>query len=101
MMAIEPMPQARDRRHTLPLSCAPRGLSRTEAAAYVGIGATLFDRMVVDGRMPKPKKIDGRKVWDIRKLDAAFDKLPDVDGTVDEGAEERDPDDGDRWEPTL
>ena len=26
--------------------------------------------------MPTPKRIDGRKVWDIRDLDVAFDALP-------------------------
>ena len=26
--------------------------------------------------MPAPVKIDGRKVWDIRSLDFAFDALP-------------------------
>jgi exosome complex RNA-binding protein Rrp42 (RNase PH superfamily) len=46
---------------------------------YVGIGATKFDAMVVDGRMPKPKRIDGRKLWDVRRLDVAFDALPDED----------------------
>jgi predicted DNA-binding transcriptional regulator AlpA len=54
-----------------------RGLSREEAAMYVGVGTTKFDAMVDDGRMPKPKRVDGRKVWDVRKLDMAFDALPD------------------------
>jgi predicted DNA-binding transcriptional regulator AlpA len=57
-----------------------RGLSREEAAMYVGIGATKFDELVNAGRMPKPKKIDSRKVWDVRKLDVAFEALPDEDG---------------------
>src|SRR5215475_14227879 len=43
---------------------APRGLSREEAARYVGVGTTKFDELVKDGRMPKPKRIDGRVVWD-------------------------------------
>jgi putative DNA primase/helicase len=53
-----------------------RGLSRDEAAMYVGISVGLFDRMLTDGRMPPPRRIDGRKVWDIRSLDVAFDRLP-------------------------
>lgn len=57
-----------------------RGLSREEAAMYVCVGVTKFDEMVNDGRMPKAKRIDGRKVWDVRKLDMAFDALPDDDG---------------------
>jgi excisionase family DNA binding protein len=53
-----------------------RGLSRVEAAMYLGIGTTKFDKMIADGRMPKPRRIDGRKIWDIRALDVAFDALP-------------------------
>ena len=53
-----------------------RGLSREEAAMYIGISPTKFDALVGDGRMPGPKRIDGRKVWDVRALDAAFDHLP-------------------------
>lgn len=52
-----------------------RGLSRDEAAMYVGISAAKFDELVGDGRMPTPVKIDTRKVWDIRSLDLAFDAL--------------------------
>jgi hypothetical protein len=54
-----------------------RGLSRIEAAIYVGIGLTKFDELVGDGRMPRPRLIDARKVWDIRDLDYAFDDLPE------------------------
>lgn len=53
-----------------------RGLSRVEAADYIGVGETKFDEMVRDGRMPKPKRIDGRKVWDVRALDTSFEALP-------------------------
>jgi predicted DNA-binding transcriptional regulator AlpA len=56
---------------------APRGLSRTQAAAYIGVSPSLFDQMVADGRMPKPKRINARTVWDRRKLDEAFDMLDD------------------------
>lgn len=53
-----------------------RGLNHIEAARYVGIGTTKFDEMVKDGRMPQPRLIDARVVWDIHELDAAFDNLP-------------------------
>jgi len=53
-----------------------RGLSRDEAAMYIGVSGGKFDGMVADGRMPEPLKIDGRKVWDIRALDLAFEALP-------------------------
>jgi excisionase family DNA binding protein len=61
----------------LPPSLASRGLSRLQAAEYVGVGVTKFDEMVADGRMPWPKRIDGRKVWDRIKLDEAFAALDD------------------------
>jgi predicted DNA-binding transcriptional regulator AlpA len=54
----------------------PRGLSRCEAARYVGVSPSLFDQMVADSRMPPPKRINARTVWDIRQLDAAFEALP-------------------------
>jgi predicted DNA-binding transcriptional regulator AlpA len=53
-----------------------RGLSRDEAAMYIGISPSKFDELVADGRMPGPVKIDSRKLWDIRCLDLAFDELP-------------------------
>jgi hypothetical protein len=42
---------------------------------YVGVSPTKFDQMVLDGRMPVAVQIDGRKIWDLRKLDLAFDSL--------------------------
>ena len=66
----------------LPPMLAPRGLSREASAAYVGISPTKFDEMVVDGRMPKPKRVDGRRVWDRLRLDAAFDALPEEPSTM-------------------
>ena len=54
----------------------PRGLSRTEAAAYVGISPSTFDGLVKDGRMPQPKRINSRTIWDRRQVDRAFDALP-------------------------
>ena len=66
-------------RSPLERSVEPRGLHREIAARYVGIGVTKFDEMVSDGRMPAPRRIDGRKVWDRHALDEAFDALP-IDG---------------------
>lgn len=37
---------------TLPF--VPRGLNREQAAAYVGIGSTMFDELVGEGVMPEP-----------------------------------------------
>jgi len=68
----------------LPVSLPPRGLSRVQAAEYIGVGVTKFDEMVMDGRMPKPKRIDGRTVWDRIKLDEAFAALDDAAGPKNE-----------------
>ena len=77
-----------------------RGLRREEAARYIGVSTGLFDAMVKDGRMPKPKRLRmdpasvtrGCVVWDIRKLDLAFDALmfdaeEDVDNPFDDETE--------------
>ena len=52
-----------------------RGLNRNEAADYIGISTTKFGQLVQEKRMPKPKQIDGRYVWDVYALDSAFDAL--------------------------
>lgn len=61
-------------------SYAPRGLSRYEAARYIGVGVTLFEEMVRDGRMPKPKRANSRNLWDRVLLDIAFTELPSDEG---------------------
>lgn len=74
------MSELSQRRSILPPSLAPRGLSRVEAAAYIGVSPSLFDDLVADGRMPKPKLLNARHVWDRVRLDAAFEDLPDKEG---------------------
>jgi predicted DNA-binding transcriptional regulator AlpA len=54
----------------------PRGPHRESAARYIGISPSKFDELVKDGRMPKPREIDRRKVWDRLAVDAAFEDLP-------------------------
>jgi predicted DNA-binding transcriptional regulator AlpA len=57
-----------------------RGLRREEAALYVGVSGSKFDEMVRDGRMPKPARVDGCVIWDVRKLDVACDEIFGDDG---------------------
>ena len=52
-----------------------RGLSRSEAATYIGVGITKFDQLVQAKEMPQPKKFGGRSVWDMNALDRAFDDI--------------------------
>lgn len=56
-----------------------RGLNRVEAARYVGISAPTFDKLVREGNMPQPFRIGSRTIYDLRKLDAAFDVLSGVE----------------------
>jgi hypothetical protein len=52
-----------------------RGLSRLEAARFVGVTPAKFDELVTDGRMPPPTQIDDEEVFDLIQLDLAFDRL--------------------------
>jgi hypothetical protein len=61
-----------------------RGLSRLEAAMYLGISPSKFDGLRNDGRVGPAKLIDGRKVWDIYLLDEFFDALPTEDNETAE-----------------
>lgn len=71
----------RTQAHPLPPSLPPLGLNRVEAAAYIGVSPSLFDRMVLEGRMPKPKRYGARTIWDRRQLTLAFAALPSEDTT--------------------
>ena len=66
------------RENILPTSLPPRGLSRVQSAAYIGVSTTLFDELVKDGRMPQPIRLNSRLVWDRLQLDDAFAALSDV-----------------------
>jgi hypothetical protein len=52
-----------------------RGLSREEAACYVGVSTDRFDKEVAEGVMPRPAHRGRRVVWDRLQLDHAFDRL--------------------------
>lgn len=56
-------------------SCHARGMSRDEAAKYIGANVVLLDQLVEQGRMPRPLRLGGQLIWDRAKLDAAFTLL--------------------------
>ena len=56
------------------------GLPEPEAAASVGISLSKFRELVRDGRMPKPRRIDGRIVFDVDELREAFKSIPHEGG---------------------
>lgn len=60
-----------------PISYPPRGLSKVEACRYLGIGSTLFDQLIAEGKLPKPKRIASRVIWDRIALDVAFNDMPE------------------------
>ena len=53
-----------------------RGLSRVEAATYLGISPSKFDELRKSGRIGPVKILDGRKLYAIEMLDEFFDALP-------------------------
>jgi hypothetical protein len=53
----------------------PRGLSRSLAARYIGFSLPAWDKMVLAGEMPKPKRAYGRTIWDKIAVDRAFELL--------------------------
>jgi predicted DNA-binding transcriptional regulator AlpA len=59
-----------------------RGLTREDAAEYVGFCVRTFDQMVKDGLMPRPARFYRRLLWDVRQIDEHLDKhfaAPKVD----------------------
>jgi hypothetical protein len=54
-----------------------RGLSRVEAAMYLGISPSKFDELHKSGRIGPAKVLDGRKLYAIEMLDEFFEALPD------------------------
>lgn len=61
-----------------------RGLDESEAAVYLSFSPSFFRKLVGEGRMPRPRLADGRRVWDVEELDLAFKALPREGG--DDGA---------------
>jgi hypothetical protein len=62
---------------------APAGLSRCEAAAYVGVSPVAFDALVASGLMPPPLPLGiRRKIWNVRALDLALDKLAGIERSM-------------------
>lgn len=64
----------------------PIGLSREDAASYIGISAATFDKLVDDGLMPGPRKVYSRIVWDADEVAAAFRRLPVARGLATDEA---------------
>lgn len=59
------------------LAYPPRAMKAERAAAYLDMSRSKFLELVEAKRLPKPKIIDGIRVWDRLALDAAFNDFPD------------------------
>jgi predicted DNA-binding transcriptional regulator AlpA len=62
------------------IAYAPLGMSAAEAARFLGIGTTLFLELVKERRMPRPRVIRSRRVWDRLEITNAFFELPHEGG---------------------
>ena len=71
---------AAQRANVLPQMLAPIGINREQAAAFVGISPTLYDKAVEAGTMPGPRVIGGRQVYDVQEVIEAFRRLPHKHG---------------------
>jgi hypothetical protein len=58
-----------------PIDLAPRGLTKRQAAAYVGVSTATFAKLVRAGVFGRPMVLDNRKRWDRVALDRTFDSL--------------------------
>jgi hypothetical protein len=54
-----------------------RGLSRVEAAIYIGVSPSKFDELRKANRIAPPKILDGRLIFTVERLDEFLDALPD------------------------
>ncbi|TDR35464.1 hypothetical protein DES43_109102 [Aquamicrobium defluvii] len=51
----------------------PRGLRRAQAAAYLGISPSHFDKQRQAGAIPAPRQLFGVELYDRHDLDLLFD----------------------------
>lgn len=56
--------------------CTPFALRRPHAAAHVGCSVGHFDKLVDAGTMPRPRIMDGVKVWLRPELEEALLAAP-------------------------
>jgi predicted DNA-binding transcriptional regulator AlpA len=55
----------------------PYAMKADRAAAYLDMSRSKFLELVEAERLPKPKMIDGMRVWDRLALEAAFSDFPE------------------------
>jgi predicted DNA-binding transcriptional regulator AlpA len=60
-----------------------RGLDENEAAVYLSLSPSFFRKLVVEKKMPRPRRIGERRIWDVEELDLAFKALPREGGDAE------------------
>lgn len=67
---------------TTGLAYPPRLMDRGTAAKYLSIGITMFDELVADGTIPRPKKLRSKFLWDRVDLEGVANGLLEDTRTV-------------------
>ena len=52
-----------------------RMVDHDTAATYAGVSCATFDRLVAEGRFPKPVDLYGEVVWDLTLIDRVLDRM--------------------------
>ena len=60
----------------LPASLPPEGISREQAAEFIGVSPNFFDQLVKDGRMPQPRRVGIDASGASSELRYSFHTLP-------------------------
>jgi hypothetical protein len=75
-----------------------RGLDESEAAIYLSLSPSFFRKLVTEGRMPRPRLVGVRRIWDVEELDLAFKALPREGGDSEPAFAAKD---GNPWDDLL
>jgi predicted DNA-binding transcriptional regulator AlpA len=60
----------------LPPGIVPYAVSRETAAELLGISAGTFDKLVKAGKLPEPREVESRILWDSAEIRAAWRAMP-------------------------
>jgi excisionase family DNA binding protein len=60
-----------------------RGLDENEAAIYLSLSPSFFRKLVSEKKMPRPRLVGERRIWDVEELDLAFKALPREGGDTE------------------
>lgn len=60
----------------LPPGVYPFAVPLDAAAALVGVSSNYFGQLVEEGRMPQPREIGRRVLWDTEEVKAAWRAIP-------------------------